>query len=145
MTSDETPPASLPPAGWYPDPDQPQTQRYWTGSEWTDQRAPMAPKPEDRASGVLLFVSYAAAFLLPLIGFILGIVLLVRRQTGHGVAVVLISLAVGIAACAIAVNSAEEDLDRSLSNLQQDTRAYDRCLEENGYRFAACRDLDPLK
>jgi hypothetical protein len=30
------------PAGWYPDPEQAQTQRYWNGSEWTDQRAPLA-------------------------------------------------------------------------------------------------------
>lgn len=30
-----------PPAGWYPDPDQPVTQRYWDGSAWTEQRAPL--------------------------------------------------------------------------------------------------------
>jgi Protein of unknown function (DUF2510) len=35
------------PAGWYPDPEQAQTQRYWDGSDWTDQRAPLPPsKPE---------------------------------------------------------------------------------------------------
>ncbi|MEU4170131.1 phospholipid scramblase-related protein [Streptomyces sp. NPDC026665] len=29
------------PAGWYPDPNgKPQTQRYWDGSQWTDQEAP---------------------------------------------------------------------------------------------------------
>ncbi|MGW3669497.1 phospholipid scramblase-related protein [Streptomyces sp. NPDC005141] len=28
------------PAGWYPDPNAPQTQRYWDGSQWTDQQAP---------------------------------------------------------------------------------------------------------
>jgi Protein of unknown function (DUF2510)/Domain of unknown function (DUF4333) len=35
----ETPtadPASLPPAGWYPDPMDAQRQRWWTGAEWTD-------------------------------------------------------------------------------------------------------------
>ncbi len=25
-------------AGWYPDPDQPQLQRYWDGTQWTDHR-----------------------------------------------------------------------------------------------------------
>jgi hypothetical protein len=30
------------PAGWYPDPEQVQTQRYWDGERWTDQRAPLA-------------------------------------------------------------------------------------------------------
>jgi len=28
------------PAGWYPDPQQADTLRYWTGTNWTDQRAP---------------------------------------------------------------------------------------------------------
>lgn len=30
-----------PPAGWYPDPEQAQTRRYWDGERWTDQRAPL--------------------------------------------------------------------------------------------------------
>jgi hypothetical protein len=37
------PPTGAPsqtPAGWYPDPEQANTQRYWDGSQWTDQRAP---------------------------------------------------------------------------------------------------------
>ena len=37
--TDEAPPAT--PPGWYPDPSQVDTQRYWDGSEWTDQRAPI--------------------------------------------------------------------------------------------------------
>ena len=32
------------PAGWYPDPTQPGTQRFWDGEQWTEQRAP-APAP----------------------------------------------------------------------------------------------------
>jgi hypothetical protein len=28
------------PAGWYDDPDDPDTKRYWDGSTWTDDRAP---------------------------------------------------------------------------------------------------------
>jgi hypothetical protein len=32
---------ALPPAGWQPDPEQPDTWRYWDGEKWTDQRAPM--------------------------------------------------------------------------------------------------------
>jgi uncharacterized RDD family membrane protein YckC len=27
-------------AGWYPDPEQPDRMRYWSGSEWTDQISP---------------------------------------------------------------------------------------------------------
>lgn len=36
-------PAAVTPAGWYPDPDMAGTQRYWTGSSWTEHRAPLAP------------------------------------------------------------------------------------------------------
>ena len=74
--------------------------RYWDGSQWTEHRHPGLPgaPPRDRASTVLLVVSYAGALLLPIVGFILGIVLLVRRQTAHGLAVVLISVAVTILA-----------------------------------------------
>lgn len=36
------PPPRLPPAGWYPDPDAPDTrQRYWDGSLWADSYAPI--------------------------------------------------------------------------------------------------------
>ena len=36
------PPPRLPPAGWYPDPDAPDTrQRYWDGSRWSDSYAPI--------------------------------------------------------------------------------------------------------
>jgi Protein of unknown function (DUF2510) len=31
---------SNPPAGWYPDPQQPDHQRYWDGSEWTEHFDP---------------------------------------------------------------------------------------------------------
>jgi hypothetical protein len=42
--SGETPSPSVP-AGWYPDPTQPGTQRYWDGSQWTEHRAPLSPAP----------------------------------------------------------------------------------------------------
>ena len=34
-----------PPAGWYPDPEDPSSTRYWDGAEWTEQRAPAQPAP----------------------------------------------------------------------------------------------------
>jgi Protein of unknown function (DUF2510) len=108
------------PAGWYPDPEQAGTTRYWDGSQWTDQRAPAPPTArEDRGAGALVVVGYITAFVLPIIGFIIGIILLVRRQTGHGLAVFLISIAVGFAACAIAVNSAEDELDATAECLDE--------------------------
>jgi hypothetical protein len=32
------------PAGWYVDPDRVQTQRYWDGHAWTDDRGPLFPE-----------------------------------------------------------------------------------------------------
>jgi Protein of unknown function (DUF2510) len=40
------------PPGWYPDPDQPATQRYWDGAAWTDQRAPFAATSRSTAFSV---------------------------------------------------------------------------------------------
>jgi hypothetical protein len=44
------PPPQLPPAGWYPDPDDPEsTQRYWDGERWTDSYAPVGTPLVDPA------------------------------------------------------------------------------------------------
>lgn len=34
--------SNTPPAGWYPDPEQAEQQRYWDGTQWTEHRAPGA-------------------------------------------------------------------------------------------------------
>ena len=34
---------TLPPSGWYPDPNEPMRQRYWNGERWTDDFAPAPP------------------------------------------------------------------------------------------------------
>lgn len=36
----------MPPSGWYDDPEQPWTWRYWDGAHWTGHRAPMWVPPE---------------------------------------------------------------------------------------------------
>lgn len=58
------------PAGWYPDPEQPRSRRYWDGTRWEE-----APQ---RGSG-LVGAAYACAVLLPLVGFILGIVVAAKE------------------------------------------------------------------
>ena len=46
MASLDLPPSSRPGApGWYVDPDAPQRERWWSGSEWTDRIAPLARNP----------------------------------------------------------------------------------------------------
>jgi uncharacterized protein YxjI len=51
------------PAGWYPDPNgKPQTQRYWDGSQWTDQQAPAAQQiPQQAQPPQQAFPQQAAA------------------------------------------------------------------------------------
>lgn len=36
---------SLPPAGWYADPERAGQERYWDGQAWTDERRPTASVP----------------------------------------------------------------------------------------------------
>jgi hypothetical protein len=54
MTTDGTNQAPPPPAGWYPDPSTPGTQRYWDGSRWTEHTAPLqaAPTPASSAATI---------------------------------------------------------------------------------------------
>lgn len=77
------PPSS--PAGWYPDPGQPETQRYWDGTAWTEQRAPLAKKSdEDLTFGVLLGLA------IPIAGFLYGVWMLLKGN-GNGGWVILLS------------------------------------------------------
>lgn len=46
-----TGPPPMPQSGWYDDPEQPWTWRYWDGTRWTEHRAPMwVPPPRDPRS-----------------------------------------------------------------------------------------------
>ena len=96
------PPDSSPPGpppgdghpGWYPNPDAEET-RYWDGTEWVDWNR-IDPKDAKRRIGTAqLALSYVGALMLPPAGLIAGIWLLVRRS-GHGIAVVLIAILVGV-------------------------------------------------
>lgn len=90
-------------AGWYPHPSMVDTQRYWDGQRWTDHIAPATPARDyefDAAlaqagappeHGGLVAAGYITALLLPLVGFIIGIVLLWKRP-GHGVAAMVLSV-----------------------------------------------------
>lgn len=83
MSASTPPPPEAVPAGWYPDPEG-RGQRYWDGSNWTNNLAPGAQEKSARAGdwvgGVLL------AILMPIVGVIAGAVYLSkddgRRQVG---------------------------------------------------------------
>ena len=140
----ESPVPDLPDAGWYPDPKQLKTKRYWDGQAWTDQRMPVAEEKK-AAPGWALVVGYLGAFLFQLVGLIVGVWLLVRRAFGHGIAMIAISLLIGVGAYLITVNaddngprhrpelSVEEQTDRALEWISQ--RAEQRA-KEIGQRIA---------
>lgn len=43
--------AQTPVAGWYEDPEYPNTQRWWDGNQWTDARQPLAPQTPPPGAG----------------------------------------------------------------------------------------------
>ena len=57
-----TGPPPMPPSGWYDDPDQPWTWRYFDGAHWTDHRSPMwvPPASDPRSLSVWFDRSVAA-------------------------------------------------------------------------------------
>ena len=57
-----TGPPPMPPSGWYDDPDQTWTWRYWDGARWTEHRAPIwVPPVRDTLSFSVWFERSVAA------------------------------------------------------------------------------------
>ena len=55
---------TLPPPGWYPDPEQPTRKRWWSGDTWTartDDTTPTAPAPAPEPSGYVPMPFHPAA------------------------------------------------------------------------------------
>mgnify|MGYP000613188611 FL=1 len=82
-----------PGAGWDPDPEQPQTQRYWDGDAWTDQRAPLPPR---KSSEGLEVAGWVCAVLFPLVGIVIGLIL-ESRDNKNGLWIVGLSIGVIVA------------------------------------------------
>ena len=102
---------------------------------------PACSQSEGRGAGVLLVVSYVAAFLFPIVGVIFAIVLLVRRQIGHGVAVMLISIAVAVAGYFLVLDETEDGRRDSANRIERQVD----CLEQNDFRLSACRNINRLE
>lgn len=95
------------PAGWYKDPKLVNTRRYWDGEKWTEHRQevppPSATTPAqfksplssatvaDKETRTLFHWGIAMMILLPIVGFIIGIVLLGKKPT-WGVRVIIGSI-----------------------------------------------------
>ncbi|KZE37935.1 Ltp family lipoprotein [Microbacterium sp. T32] len=110
---------SLPPAGWYPDPDTDTLERYWDGQRWSfEKRPPLAPfvplQPYTNGVGVAaLIVGIVAAalaaipyaivltWLITLAALVLGIIGLTlanrpRAAAGWGLALSILSVFIGV-------------------------------------------------
>jgi len=69
----------------------PNTQAYWDGQQWTENYAPLPPRPVEPPHTNLVIAGWLLAFFVPVVGFVIGCVLLGKRA-GHGVGVMLLSL-----------------------------------------------------
>lgn len=96
--------------GWY----QHETlMRYWDGMDWTDQTRPLVqqtavPATTESAGGIVT-VGYILAVLMPLIGFILGIVVAtrpVKTTSKHGAWIIVVSVGAFIVWIAILAQGA---------------------------------------
>jgi Protein of unknown function (DUF2510) len=112
-----------PAAGWYPDPEHAGTQRFWSGTDWTDNRAPLEQKTTARKAGV---GSYIAAVLLPIVGVIIAIVQFARGNTGSGMAVLLTSLVAGFIWASVLVGMAASDYEACINGADT-LREMSRC------------------
>jgi len=84
------------PAGWYDDPTMVNTRRYWNGQEWTPHRQEVPPPSAagmnstsalskasvpDQRTRTLFHWGIAMAILVPVVGLIIGVVLLGKKPT----------------------------------------------------------------
>jgi hypothetical protein len=70
-------PVQATPPGWYPDPQDPYTQRYWDGTQWTENRSPVAQQAGPPTNGK------ATASLVLGIVFLCGIGSILALVFGH--------------------------------------------------------------
>jgi Protein of unknown function (DUF2510) len=153
------------PAGWYPDPDGFGQQRYWDGSAWTDRYATsgsLQASTDDRRSK-LVFWGWVAAILAWPAGIVLGIILVAKRLTRSGMAILVVSVLWGViwnlvffnavfgegdtpsASGAIDAAYLEDDLPQAfLSNSQGDLENVE-CLESSGTVYRCSGEYEPTR
>lgn len=81
-------PSARTPARRYPDPTG--RQRYWDGRA----SGPRQQRSLRRRPTALIVVGWLGVLLIPIVGIICGIVLLIKEELGHGLAQIILSVAV---------------------------------------------------
>ena len=80
-----------------------------------------------RSDKVLLALGYVLAVVLPIVGFFLGIVILIRRRTWHGVAIVGVSIVAAIGFLVIVSEGGDEG--GTTPAMEREYRRIKDCLE----------------
>lgn len=90
MSENATPKAE---PGWYPAAGAPGFVRYWDGAVWVGEPKPVTamPMPHNDGSG-LIGVGWVMSVFMPLIGGIIGIILLTKNRTDHGIGMIVVSI-----------------------------------------------------
>lgn len=100
---------TAPPPGWYQHPGDPTVMRHWDGREWTGHTAPtgtveaarptttgapdeIPPLLNPRSGSHLVTVGVVSALLLPIVGIVIGIVLLFKERVGPGLGCILLGV-----------------------------------------------------
>jgi hypothetical protein len=82
----------LPAAAWYADPENPGGMRYWDGAGWTEHRTDyVAAPPKKPVSEGMVAAGYILAFLFPIVGVVIGVIVM-NRGNGHGRWILALSL-----------------------------------------------------
>ena len=98
--------SGLPAAAWYQDPENPGGMRYWDGTRWTEDRTDyVATTPKKEVSEGMVAAGYILSFLFPIVGIIIGVVVM-NRGNGHGRWIIGLSLL--FIAVFIAIGSIED-------------------------------------
>jgi hypothetical protein len=61
------------PAGWYPDPSMPSTQRYWDGQQWTENLAPMGAAYGQSQTSTYAILAIVMAFVFFPLAIVFGV------------------------------------------------------------------------
>lgn len=67
--------------GWYPDPSKTADLRWWNGNEWSSHT-----RPHELDLPRLEMAGITGGILFPIIGIVIGIILLTRDRVGPGLA-----------------------------------------------------------
>lgn len=88
MTTDQGPPP-----GWYPHPAMTGTVRYWDGERFTGALAPAARSvASGEVSDTVQTIGWVCAFLVPIVGFIIGCLCISQGPKSEGVWMIVVSV-----------------------------------------------------